>query len=135
MIDADDLPALMHPRVEVTVAITAESESNFYVGFKEGVSSGGVFVATHAPMSIGCAVDLAIVLPGQETIRARGTVRWLREYSEANGTVPGMGIGFGRLSSADARRIEEFERARAPLFFDDATSASEHVPSPWALVG
>src|SRR5882757_753111 len=128
----DDLPALKEPRGKVTVSITGESESNFYVGFTEKVSDGGVFVATHAPMRIGCTIDLEIVLPGHEPLRTRGTVHWLREYSEENGTVPGMGIRFDRLSNADAPRIAEFAAMRTPMFFDDETGA---IPSPWALVG
>jgi hypothetical protein len=55
--DTDDLPALKEARAKVSVGITVESESNFYVGFTERVSDGGVFVATHAPMRIGSTDD------------------------------------------------------------------------------
>jgi uncharacterized protein (TIGR02266 family) len=133
--DAVDLPALKEPRAKVTVAITAESESNFYVGFTEKLSDGGVFVATHAPWSIGRAVDLEIALPEQPPILARGTVRWIREYSEANETVAGVGIRFDRLTSHDATRILEFAKSRAAMFFDDEAGSSERIPSPWGLVG
>jgi uncharacterized protein (TIGR02266 family) len=107
------------PRIEVTLMVTVESESNLYVGFTENLSEGGVFVATHALRKIGSAVDLVIELAQGPTIHANGTVRWLRQYSEVNETVPGMGIRFDHLSSEDARRLHEFAKARQPLFFDD----------------
>jgi uncharacterized protein (TIGR02266 family) len=132
--EPDDLPALKVPRIQVTAAITDESESNFYVGVTEKVSGGGVFVATHALMSIGCPIDLTVLLPGEEPIRARGTVRWLR-YAEANGTLPGMGIRFDRLSSGDVRRILKFAETRPPIVVDDEARASGRLHSPWALVG
>jgi uncharacterized protein (TIGR02266 family) len=133
--DTTDLPALKEPRAKVTVAVTAESESNFYVGFSENVSEGGVFVATDALMRIGTVVDLEITLPGQAPFGARGTVRWLQEDSEANGTVSGMGIRLDRLASADTNRIVEFATARAPMFFEIEAGSSERILSPWALVG
>src|SRR5436305_3844860 len=107
------------PRIEVTLMVTVESESNLYVGFTENLSEGGVFVATHTLRKIGSAVDLVIELAQQPAIHAKGTVRWLRHYSEVNETVPGMGIRFDHLSPEDARRLHEFAKARQPIFFDD----------------
>jgi uncharacterized protein (TIGR02266 family) len=109
------------PRIEVTLMVTVESESNLYVGFTENLSDGGVFVATHALRKIGSLVDLIIELAQQPPIRAKGTVRWLRPYSEVNETVPGMGIRFDQLSAEDAGRLHEFAKARQPIFFDDET--------------
>src|SRR5438552_14188803 len=96
-----------------------ESESNFFLGFTENLSEGGVFVATHALSDIGSSVDLVIALADERPIRANGTVQWVRADSEANSTVPGMGFRFDDLSASDARRIAEFIWTRAPLFFDD----------------
>ena len=113
--DADD----RIPRLEVRLALNFSSESNFYVGFTENLSEGGVFVATHAARDLGAKIDLVIALPDQEPIRAAGTVRWHRQYSEANETMPGMGIRFEELSANDEARIRDFARARQPMFFDD----------------
>jgi uncharacterized protein (TIGR02266 family) len=115
------------PRIEVMLAVSIESESNFYAGFIENFSECGIFVATHAPLKLGSSVDLSIALPKKEPIRARGTVKWLRSYSEENETVPGMGIRFDDLSMSDAERIHEFARARAPMFFDDETERTEQI--------
>jgi uncharacterized protein (TIGR02266 family) len=110
------------PRIEVRLGVDIESESNFYAGFTENLSECGVFVATHAPLRIGSTVDLWISLPHTAHIRARGTVRWQRHYSESNETAPGMGIRFDSLSAEDTARIHEFAQTRAPMFFDDETT-------------
>jgi uncharacterized protein (TIGR02266 family) len=106
-------------RIEVKLDVSIDSESNFYAGFTEDMQECGVFVATFAPLSIGSTVDLWISLPHSAPIRASGTVRWQRPYSEVNEMVSGMGIRFDRLSAEDTARIHEFAQNRAPMFFDD----------------
>jgi uncharacterized protein (TIGR02266 family) len=108
--------------LEVTLVLDLDSESNFYAGFTENLSECGVFVATFAPLSIGSSVDVVIVLGSREPIRARGTVRWQRSYSESNETTPGMGIRFDHLSAEHTARIHEFSLRRAPIFFDDEST-------------
>ncbi|MCZ7681583.1 MAG: TIGR02266 family protein [Sandaracinaceae bacterium] len=108
------------PRVELTTELTLYSESNFYAGFTEDISEGGVFVATYAKLPVGAAVSLHLSLPGDFEIRATGTVRWLRESgADEDGTEPpGMGIELEWISDEDRELIREFVRNRSPLFFD-----------------
>jgi uncharacterized protein (TIGR02266 family) len=110
--------------------VTVDSDSNFYVGFTENLSDGGVFVATHVPRPIGCAVSLVIALPDQAPIRAKGTVAWIREYSEAIDAVPGMGVRFDEVTPDDVNRIREFGQARQPMFFDGEIVVQEQVAVP-----
>jgi uncharacterized protein (TIGR02266 family) len=117
-------------RLDVSLMVSVDSDSNFYVGFTENLSDGGVFVATHAPRPIGCSVNLAVALPNQMPIHAKGTVAWVREYSEANDAAPGMGIRFDQISPDDVKRVLEFGRARQPLFFDGEIVIAEEVASP-----
>jgi uncharacterized protein (TIGR02266 family) len=118
------------PRLDVTLMVTVDSDSNFYVGFTENLSDGGVFVATHVPRPIGCSVNLAIALPNQMPIHAKGTVAWVREYSESNEAAPGMGVRFDQISQQDVSRVLEFSRARQPMFFDGEIVVAERVASP-----
>jgi uncharacterized protein (TIGR02266 family) len=115
------------PRLEVSLAVGIDSDSNFYVGFTENLSNGGIFVATHAFAAIGSSVGLVIELPNQTPIRAKGTVAWIREYSEANETTPGMGIRFEEVSQQDVDRILEFAKTRQPIFFDADVVTAERV--------
>jgi uncharacterized protein (TIGR02266 family) len=106
-------------RVEVTLVVGIESESNFYAGFTENVSECGVFVATYAPLAIGSTVALRILLPEGELVQATGTVRWVRPFAESTDGPSGMGIRFDQLSARDTARIQAFTESRAPMFFDD----------------
>ena len=48
-----------------------------------------------------------------------GEVRWVREYSERSNVPPGMGIRFLELDAGSAQVIEQFVKAREPLFWDE----------------
>ncbi len=54
-----------------------------------------------------------------EAIKAVGTVRWTREYSETSDTMPGMGVRFESIAPQQTEQIREFLAARAPLFYDE----------------
>ncbi len=97
--------------------VSLYSDTNFYAGFTENLSVGGVFIATHDLLSVGETIDVTITLPNENKVIAHGVVRWLREFNEASDTSPGMGIQFLQLEGEDL--IEDFLSARAPLFYDD----------------
>lgn len=105
-------------RVELEVGVV--SEHNFYQGFAENLSAGGVFVATHVFKPVGALIDFSIQLPDSDVpITGLGEVRWVREYRESSDARPGMGVRFIRLSHGAQDRIERFLQDREPLFFDD----------------
>jgi uncharacterized protein (TIGR02266 family) len=97
--------------------VGVSTESNFYVGFTENLSAGGLFVATYSMQPIGSKVDIALTLPGGETMSLRGEVRWQR--AAADDGWPGMGIHFEDLSEQQEARMKRFLSFRAPLFYDD----------------
>jgi uncharacterized protein (TIGR02266 family) len=106
-------------RFAAHVEVDFESDSHFYTGLSENLSEGGLFVATYAPRPVGTEIDLTLRLPGQvEPMRARATVRWIRDFSEASDAAPGMGLHF-HIDDVDLPRIRRFLSTRPPLFFDD----------------
>jgi uncharacterized protein (TIGR02266 family) len=109
-----------HPRHDVELEVTLESESNFYMGLTENLSEGGLFIATHLVKPMGTRIEVSIKLPHvAEPIKAVGTVRWTREYSETSDTMPGMGVRFENIAPEHVAQIREFLAARAPLFYDE----------------
>src|SRR5258706_8279362 len=52
-----------HSRYSVDLDVSVGSDHNFYAGFAENLSAGGVFGATHKPSSPGSEIELSITLP------------------------------------------------------------------------
>jgi uncharacterized protein (TIGR02266 family) len=108
------------PRVDLEVEVGLEGENNFYQGFSEDVSDGGLFVATYQLEPVGTVLELEFTLPTGHIVRTAAEVRWLRDLRDASdGVSPGMGLRFRELLPEDARAIAEFVRARSPIFYDE----------------
>jgi uncharacterized protein (TIGR02266 family) len=108
------------PRVPLETQVNFEGGTNFYTGFSQDISSGGLFVCTYDLQPIGTRVELTFSLPDGYTVNAPGQVRWLRDPIEPDPDAPpGMGIMFEELLPEDRRAIDEFVNLRAPLFYDD----------------
>lgn len=108
-----------HSRFAVDLDVTVGSDHNFYAGFAENLSAGGVFIATHKLKPVGSQIELTINLPEGVQIRATGQVRWIRVFNERSDTPPGMGVRFDELAPASVELIQSFLSQRDALFFDD----------------
>lgn len=106
------------PRVKLQAAIDLSSDANFFQGFSDNISEGGLFVATLAEVPLGTEVDLAFTLPTGERIEATGVVRWQRENNDKLPDVfPGVGVQFSSIDEPARRAIERFVAERDPLFY------------------
>lgn len=108
-----------HARFSVDLDVTVGSDHNFYAGFAENLSAGGVFIATHKLKPVGSKIELSINLPEGSTVRATGEVRWIRVFNEHSDTPPGMGVRFSEIDQDSLAAIAAFLAHREPLFFDD----------------
>lgn len=107
-------------RVDVEAEITFVSENNFYQGFSENISEGGLFVVTYVQRKCGEVITVRFTLPGIErTLEARAEVRWVRAGDPYRHLPPGLGVRFIELSADDRSIVERFVRKREPLFFDE----------------
>jgi uncharacterized protein (TIGR02266 family) len=108
------------PRYAVAVAVTFESDHNFYTGLTSDLSGGGLFVATHQIRSVGERVQLHFTLPTlREPIEAVTEVRWVRATPmPGGGGEAGMGLQFLQLSPQAREAIKVFLKKRDSLFFD-----------------
>ena len=106
------------PRVELCVGVGFSSETNFYTGFTEDLSAGGLFVATHALLPIGTSLNITFWLPDGHEVTTVGVVRWVRNTRDYNDDAgPGMGVQFRGLRADDADAIREFIALREPIFY------------------
>lgn len=108
-------------RVSLCAEITMGSDSNFFTGFTNDLSEGGVFVATVNLLPLGTQIDLAFQLPGGPKIQGKGEVRWLREFDDKTpDAFPGMGIRFIDVPGTSIGAIHAFTQQREPLFFPES---------------
>jgi uncharacterized protein (TIGR02266 family) len=110
----------LEPRYAVAVAVTFESEHNFYTGLTSDLSGGGLFVATHQIRPVGERIQLRLTLPtSKEPIDAVTEVRWVRTTElRGGGGEAGMGLRFLQLAPAAKTAIQAFLKKRDSLFFD-----------------
>jgi uncharacterized protein (TIGR02266 family) len=107
-------------RLGAELEVSLSSDSNFYVGFTENLSEGGLFVATYFTRPLGSKVEITVRIPGRAAaLVLRGTVRWVRDYSPTSDGYPGMGIQFDSLSASDQADVAAFLATRDPLFYDE----------------
>jgi len=110
----------LEPRFAVAVAVTFESEHNFYTGLTSDLSGGGLFVATHLIRPVGERVQLRLTLPTyREPIDAITEVRWVRAMAlSGGGGEAGMGLKFLQLAPPAKEAIKAFLKQRESLYFD-----------------
>jgi uncharacterized protein (TIGR02266 family) len=112
-------PRRQVPRFSIETEIGFQSDSNFFTGFTEDVSEGGLFVATYDNRPIGAKLCINFTLPNGYLVSAEGIVRWTREYNGATPNVhPGMGVQFTVLAKDDRAEINRFIRKREPMFYE-----------------
>lgn len=69
--------ARVHPRIDVEIPVTYESEARTYKGMTQNVSSGGAFIKTRQPVAVGQIVMVDIPLKKNGKIqRLTGRVTW-----------------------------------------------------------
>ncbi len=108
------------PRTEIEADIGFQSETNFFMGFTEDISTGGLFIATYDIRPLGTSLCVNFTLPNGHLVSGVGIVRWLREYNETTpDTPPGMGIQFEGLPESDKEAIHSFIEERPAIFYDD----------------
>jgi len=108
------------PRVRMETEIDLTSASNFFSGFSENLSDGGVFVATDRRVPIGAEVELAFRLPDGTEVRGRGVVRWTRSSHDAVSGIdaaPGVGVQFVELNGPAEEAVRRFLATRDPIFY------------------
>ena len=113
-------------RYGVDLAVTVNSDHNFYAGFAKNLSEGGIFVATHIVHPVGTQFNLSVHLDDGDArvVRGVGVVRWIRAL---DGDLPaGLGIQFTAIDGDGQARIERFLAKRDPMLVEDAESREDH---------
>jgi uncharacterized protein (TIGR02266 family) len=105
-------------RIVLKAQVSVRSQTNFFMGFSENISEGGVFISTTSAPNIGEEIEVNVpTLEGGEEV-VKGIVRWHR--TQGDGSVSGCGVQFMDLTDAAKKAIEAMieKLKREPLFFD-----------------
>ncbi len=108
-------------RIDVELVVTIESDSNFFSGFSENISEGGLFISTYDYKPRGTVFELVFQLPDlDKKILTRCEVCWIREYNPSvPDMVPGMGVRFLDLDKEAQDSVLRFcQQLREPMFID-----------------
>ncbi len=106
-------------RVFIDTEVSFESDSNFYTGFTEDLSDGGLFVATYNLRPVGTVIEMSFTLADGYVINTQGVVKWVRDLNEGSDALPGVGIEFEQLEDPDKAAIDKFINRRDPIFYDE----------------
>ena len=105
---------------EAEIELSLQSDHNFYTGFTENISSGGLFIATRDLKEIGTIMEIGFSVPGHDAkITTRAEVRWQRLEQDHVDSKPGIGVRFLDLDPGAAEAINTFISQRNTLFYDD----------------
>ena len=106
-------------RLKMEAKITLRSQTNFFVGFSENISEGGIFITTQSPPDIGDTVEVDIpLIDGSQTVAVKGVVRWHRFM--ANGNPSGCGVQFTEIPQGAEQFLQNMITLlqKEPLFID-----------------
>ena len=107
----------VHQRVCLEAEVTGFSETNFFTGFTEDISEGGLFVATHCPPEVGSRIEVAVKVAEGESMVLAGEVAWHRGQGS---DLDGCGVRFVDLSDEQSAALRGLLQRldREPLFYD-----------------
>lgn len=105
-------------RCTLQVQVSGVCENNFFMGFSENISEGGVFIATMCPPNVGEVIDLSVAVDHHQALLVKGEVRWHR--TDEHGSPTGCGVKFFPLSPEQEALIGHAmdSAGKAPLFYD-----------------
>ncbi len=110
-------------RLDVEVEVGLLADYQFYTGFSQNISAGGLFIATHDILPNGSVFHMTFRIPGVDHLfSCDAEVRWSRTYD--GGTLdemqPGMGVRFVDLSDLEIGLINGYIVGRETLFHEDS---------------
>jgi uncharacterized protein (TIGR02266 family) len=115
----DEILQRQSQRLRMEAKLTLRSQTNFFMGFSENISEGGIFISTESPPDVGDAVEVDIpMIDGSQTVSIKGIVRWHRFMADGNAS--GCGVQFTEIPDGAERHLENMITMlqKEPLFID-----------------
>ena len=106
---ADATHARVHPRAPLAVKVHySTTEGKEFDGLTGGIGGGGLFIESSMPLPVGSSVNIQFALPDRplDTIRASGTVCWVRAKPDRFTLLPRDGNSIYRYRRAGPRSCD-----------------------------
>jgi uncharacterized protein (TIGR02266 family) len=106
--------------INVNFEVSVDGPHNFFAGFTQDISKGGVFLATHQVYPIGTKMKLSFEIEGIN-VEVEAIVRWARKPENLSGSDlhPGMGLQFLNTDEKLIAAFESFLEKKEPLLIDE----------------
>jgi len=82
-----------HDRIKKSLDSEVHTDEGMTSSTSQDLSQGGVYISTPDPIKEGSIVELSFGLQGEEPVKLKGIVRWIRSEEDEEKRA-GMGIEF-----------------------------------------
>jgi uncharacterized protein (TIGR02266 family) len=123
--------------VTLKVKFKSETPEQFIERYAVDVSSGGIFLRTKEPLSVGTQMKFELQLrDASPLIAGEGTVVWTRENDPSRPAIaPGMGVRFDRLADGSQGILERIltEKMKQPPAPGPRFREADNDDNPFAI--
>lgn len=119
-------------RVPIQLLVDYKSEGHYLFDFCRDLGTGGVFIETKKPLTMGSNIELTFTIPdSKETLNTKGKVIWVQNQVEnREDLTPGMGVQFDQFSDTQKRQLDKFvERYHGNALTPPVKEKQEQVAS------
>lgn len=97
-------------RVPIQMLVDYKTGGNYLFDFCRDLGTGGVFIESKTPLSVGSDLELTFTIPdSKETLRTSGKVIWSQPpVNERQDITPGMGVQFANFSESNRKTLDQF---------------------------
>ena len=97
-------------RIGVNLLVDYKSDGHYLFDFCSDLSTGGIFIKTTRPKSVGSKISITLTIPDtKKTIKVDGVVIWSQPSdSKSKDLSVGMGVQFEELSETDKQALQDF---------------------------
>lgn len=97
-------------RIPIQMLVDYRSGGNYLFDFCRDLGTGGVFIETNSPLTVGSHLELTFTIPdSKETLQTVGKVIWSQQpVSERKDITPGMGVQFDNFSEQNRKLLDNF---------------------------
>ncbi len=93
------------PPAPYAMNVEFRSASSFLIAYTMNLSRGGLFLETQHDLPVGAALELALEVPGADTVGVQGQVAWCRNAASPDGP-PGVGVEVAEISASVGQLID-----------------------------